>query len=309
MRQYIFAFLKGIAMGAANVIPGVSGGTIALITGVFERLINAIKSFDLKAVKLIFSGKIKEFVQHTDLYFLMALFLGVGISIISLAKLLEVLFQNYQVLVWSYFFGLILASVYYVGKTISRWTTPVILLFIAGFALAVAFTIMSPAKENNSIWFNFMAGIVAACSMILPGLSGSFVLLLMGSYRLIMIEAVSNFDFTILIPVGMGAVVGIIAFSHFLSWVFKKYKDQMISLLTGFILGSLAIIWPWKTVIEKYPDRHGVERPLITENVMPATYESVNQANPFIFVAIICIICGIVSIVAIELAAKKSNQQ
>lgn len=309
MRQYIFAFLKGIAMGAANVIPGVSGGTIALITGVFERLINAIKSFDLKAVKLIFSGKIKEFVQHTDLYFLMALFLGVGISIISLAKLLEVLFQNYQVLVWSYFFGLILASVYYVGKTISRWTTPVILLFIAGFALAVAFTIMSPAKENNSIWFNFMAGIVAACSMILPGLSGSFVLLLMGSYRLIMIEAVSNFDFTILIPVGMGAVVGIIAFSHFLSWVFKKYKDQMISLLTGFILGSLAIIWPWKTVIETYRDRHDVVRPLITENVMPATYEAVNQANPFIFVAIICIICGIVSIVAIELAAKKSNQQ
>ena len=308
MQQYILAFLKGIAMGAANVIPGVSGGTIALITGVFERLINSIKSFDLQALKLVFGWKIKEFVKHTDLYFLISIFIGVGLSIISLAKLLEYLFQNYQVLVWSYFFGLILASVYYVGKTVTRWKPIVITLFVIGFLAAVAFTLMSPAKENNSVLYNFIAGIVAACSMILPGLSGSFVLLLMGSYRLIMIEAVSSFDFSILIPVGVGAAVGIVAFSYFLSWVFKKYKDQTIALLSGFILGSLAIIWPWKTIVETYIDRHGVERPSITKNVMPATYELVNQVDSYLFLALLCILFGIISIVAIELAAKKSNQ-
>jgi putative membrane protein len=307
MQQYLFAFLKGVAMGAANVIPGVSGGTIALITGIFERLINAIKSLNLKAIRLFFSWKIKEFIEHTDFYFLVSVFAGIGISIISLAKLLEYLFQNFQVLVWAYFFGLILASVYYVGKTISKWTWKVIGLFIVGFIAAVLFTLLSPAKENNTVVYNFIAGIVAACSMILPGLSGSFVLLLMGNYQLIMIEAVSNFDFSILIPVGIGAVVGIVAFSYILSWVFKKFKDETISLLTGFILGSLAIIWPWKTVVETYIDRHGATRPLLTENVMPGTYETITQSDSYLIYAIICILCGIISIVVVEYTASKSK--
>ncbi len=308
MQQCIMAFLKGLAMGGANVIPGVSGGTIALITGIFERLINAIKSLNLKAARLFFSWKIKEFIQHTDFYFLVSVFAGIGMSIISFAILLEYLFQNYQVLVWAYFFGLILASVYYVGKTISKWSCVVIALFIVGFTAAILFTLLSPAKENNTVFYNFFAGIMAACSMILPGLSGSFVLLLMGNYQLIMIDAVSNFDFSVLIPVGIGAVVGIVAFSYVLSWVFKKYKDQTISLLTGFILGSLAIIWPWKTVVETYIDRHGAVRPLLTENVMPGTYETITQSDSYLVPALICIICGIVSIVVVEYAAAKTNK-
>lgn len=309
MREYFLAFIKGIGMGAANVIPGVSGGTIAFITGIFERLVNALKSFNFTAIKLFFTGKFKEFAKHIDLYFLLSVFLGIGISIITFAKLLQYLFENYEVMVWAYFFGLILASVYYVGKTISKWTWSVITVFIIGFVIAFAFTMLTPARETNTVPYNLLAGAIAACAMILPGLSGSFVLLLLGNYQLVMIDSVSNFDFSVLIPVVIGAVIGIIAFSYFLSWVFKKYKDQTISLLTGFILGSLAIIWPWKNVVSTYVDKHGATRPLTTVNVMPETYGTYNNTDPHLWQAVLLMILGIITIVVIEYIAAKSKKQ
>ncbi|MFH2142231.1 MAG: DUF368 domain-containing protein [Bacteroidota bacterium] len=249
MKNYFILFLKGIGMGAANVIPGVSGGTIALITGIFEKLIDSIKSFNLTAIKLLFKGKFNDFARHTNLDFLIAVFLGIGVSIISLAKILDYLFEYYPVYIWSFFFGLILASVYYVGKTITRWKISVIITFIIGVVTAVTITFLSPATENDSWFYLFLCGIVAICSMILPGLSGSFVLVLLGNYELVMIDAVSEFNFKILLPVVLGAGFGLLAFSYFLSWLLKKYKDQTIALLTGFILGSLGIIWPWKNEI------------------------------------------------------------
>ena len=309
MREYFLAFIKGIGMGAANVIPGVSGGTIAFITGIFERLVNALKSFNFTAIKLFFTGKFKEFAKHIDLYFLLSVFLGIGISIITFAKLLQYLFENYEVMVWAYFFGLILASVYYVGKTISKWTWSVITVFIIGFVIAFAFTMLTPAQETNTVPYNFFAGAIAACAMILPGLSGSFVLFLMGNYQLIMIDSVSNFDFSVLIPVVIGAVLGIIAFSYFLSWIFKKYKDQTISLMTGFILGSLAVIWPWKNVVSTYIDKYGATRPLKTINVMPETYGTYNNTDPHLWQAVLLMILGIITIVVIEYIAAKSKKQ
>jgi len=246
IKNPLTVFFKGIAMGAANVIPGVSGGTIALITGVFVRLINAVKSFNIAAVKLLFAGRFKAFAKHTDLLFLIYIFAGIIISIISLARLLEFLFNYYPIYVWSYFFGLILASVYFIGKTIRHINIPVIGFFITGAIIALAITMMNPATENSHTIYLFICGIVIICSMILPGLSGSFILILMGNYQL-MLDAVTNMRFDILLPVVIGAVLGLIAFSHLLSWVFKKYKDPVISLLTGFILGSLAVLWPWKT--------------------------------------------------------------
>lgn len=249
IQQYINLVLKGFAMGAANVIPGVSGGTIALITGVFERLINAIKSFDINAIKLLFKWKIKELIEYVDLYFLIAVFSGMIVSVVSLAKLLEFLFTNYPVLVWAFFFGLILASVYYVGKTIKKWNISVILTFIIGTSIAVVISMLNPATQNDSFFYLIICGIVAICSMILPGLSGSFILILLGNYELVMIKAVSTFDLAILFPVIIGVIVGLIAFSHILSWIYKKYKDQTISILTGFILGSLSILWPWKNEV------------------------------------------------------------
>ncbi len=249
MKEYITLVLKGIAMGAANVIPGVSGGTLALITGIFERLINAIKSFDITAIKLLFSFKLRDFAKHIDLYFLIAIFGGIAIAIITLARLFDFLFTNYPVYIWSFFFGLVLASVYFVGKTVEKWNSSVIITFIIGAIVAILISVLNPASENNSTFYLILCGVVAICSMILPGLSGSFVLILMGNYQLVMIDAVNDLDLDILIPVGIGAVGGLIVFSHILSWVFKKYKNQTISLLTGFILGSLSVLWPWQKAI------------------------------------------------------------
>ncbi len=246
MKEYLSLFIKGIGIGAANVIPGVSGGTIALISGIFEKLIDSLKSFDIKALKLFFSGRFKEFAKYVNLDFLIAVFAGVFVSILTFAKLLEFLFQDYPVYVWSFFFGLIVASVYFVGKTIKKVNASVVISFILGTSIALVISFMSPAAENDGFYYLFICGIVAVCSMIIPGLSGSFVLILMGNYKLIFIEAVNNFDFKILLPVALGSIFGLIAFSHLLSWIFKKFRDPTLALLTGFILGSLGMLWPWK---------------------------------------------------------------
>ena len=254
VHEYFMLFLKGMGMGAANVIPGVSGGTIALITGIFERLIDAIKSFDLTAINLLLKFKIKDFFKHTDLFFLAAVLSGAIVSVFSLAKLLGFLFDNYPIYVWAFFFGLILASVYFVGKTVEKWTFSVFTTFVIGTGIAIALSVLSPATQNDSFLYLIICGVVAICSMILPGLSGSFVLILLGNYELVMIQAVSNVEIRILFPVAIGTIGGLILFSHLLSWVYKKFKNETISILTGFILGSLAILWPWKNEIYRYDE-------------------------------------------------------
>lgn len=252
MKELFLNFVKGFAMGTANVIPGVSGGTIALITGIFERLINAIKSFNLEALKLFFTGKWKAFAKHVDLKFLVAVFAGIIVSVLSIAKLLEFLFEKYPVFVWAFFFGLVLASIYYVGKTIEKINLTAIAFAVVGIGIALLIDFGTPAQQNDNFFYLLLCGVVGACSMILPGLSGSYVLLLMGDYELIMIDAVNMLTSSpldalkILLPVVLGAAVGLIAFAHLLAWIFKKYHDQTIALLSGFILGSLPIIWPWK---------------------------------------------------------------
>ena len=252
MNQYIANFLKGIGVGSANVIPGVSGGTIALITGIFERLINALKSFNLTAIKLFFTGKFKEFAKHTDLWFLASVGCGVVVAILSIARLFEFLFDKYPIYLWSFFFGMILVSIYYVGITIEKFNWKVVLSFIIGTAIALLIAFGTPANENSSIFYLMICGAVATCSMILPGLSGSFVLVLMGNYQLIMIDAVNDLNLKILLPVVLGGVIGLLAFSHLLSWIFKNYRDITIAVLTGFILGSMPIIWPWKNDVITY---------------------------------------------------------
>jgi putative membrane protein len=179
------------------------------------------------------------------------IFGGIGIAIISLARLFEFLFANYPVYIWAYFFGLVLASVYFVGKTIRQWNASVIVTFIIGTAVAMGISLMTPASENDSFFYLLFCGVVAICSMILPGLSGSFVLILLGNYQLVMITAINDLRFDVLIPVVIGAGLGLIAFSHILSWLLKRFHNQTLASLTGFILGSLGILWPWKTPIEE----------------------------------------------------------
>ena len=252
MNQFFTNFLKGMGVGSANVIPGVSGGTIALITGIFERLINALKSFNLTAIKLFFTGKFREFAKHTDLWFLASVGCGVLAAILTVARIFEYMFANYPIYLWSFFFGMILVSIYYVGITIEKINFNTVLSFIIGTAIALFIAFGTPAKENSNILYLMICGAVATCSMILPGLSGSFVLVLMGNYQLIMIDAVNDLNLKILIPVVIGGVVGLLAFSHLLSWIFKNYRDITIAILTGFILGSMPIIWPWKNDVITY---------------------------------------------------------
>ena len=308
LKSYFSLFFKGMGMGAANVVPGVSGGTIALITGIFEKLINSIKAFDLTAIKYLFTGKFKKLAEHINLDFLIAVFAGVAISIITIAKLFGYLMDNYPVYLWSFFFGLILASVYFVGKTIEKWDISVIISLIIGTAIAVSFMVLKPASENSSMVYLFVCGIIAACSMILPGLSGSFVLILLGNYRLVMIDAVNNMDIMILLPVVVGAGVGLIAFSHFLAWVFKKYKNQTIALLSGFILGSLGLLWPWKNEVY-LKDSLGNLIVKDGEAVLKG-YEWVipQNLNTEVILAIVFIVVGIITIWATEYLASKQEQ-
>ena len=295
-KEFIDLFFKGMGMGAANVIPGVSGGTIALITGIFERLINAIKSFNLTALKLLLKGKIADFTKHIDFWFLLAVFSGVGTAIISVAKIFEYLFEYFPVYIWSFFFGLVLASVYFVGKEVNKINFSVIISFVLGTIVAIAISLLSPASQNDATWYLIVCGIIAACSMILPGLSGSFVLILLGNYQLVMIESVSNLDIGILLPVVIGAGIGILGFSHFLSWLFKKFRNQTISTLTGFVLGSVMILWPWKNQIK---ETFGDETKLVGyEWLIP-------KANTEFFIAIIIIIVGIVCVWLMEHFANK----
>ena len=310
MKEYFNYFFKGVAVGVANIIPGVSGGTIALIIGIFERLINAIKAFDLTAAKLLFAGKWKAFAEKTDFYFLITLFVGIALAIISLARVFDYLFRDYPIYIWSYFFGLVLASIYFVAKTIERWNFVVILLFVLGTAFAVFVSLINPAAENSNFWYLFLCGIVAICSMILPGLSGSFVLILMGNYELVAIQAINNHEFSILFPVALGAIIGLIAFSHLLSWVFKRYKDQTIAVLAGFILGSLNVLWPWKTAeylknsAGELILKHGEKVVARYASIMPQYYDRV------FWIAVFVMVSGILSITIIELmAGDAANKQ
>ncbi len=291
-------------MGAANVIPGVSGGTIALITGIFERLINAIKSFDLKAIKLLLSGKLRAFTKYTDLYFLLSILIGVLIAIVSLARVFDFLFREYPVYIWAYFFGLVLASVFFVGRRITKVNTAVVVTFIIGTAIAVVISFMSKGQESDNFFYLLICGVAAICSMILPGLSGSFILFIMGNYRLVAIDAINDRDLSILLPVAIGAAAGLIAFSHILSWVFKKFRNETISILTGFILGSVSILWPWQQA-EYLTDAAGNMIKKDGEQVIThySRYFPEQFGSEF-WIAIACIVLGIVSIWATEKLAK-----
>ena len=261
MRKFLFLFLKGFGMGAANVIPGVSGGTIALITGIYQELISTLKSFNIKSLKLLFSFKFKEFFSHINLSFLIILFSGAIVGIISLGKFFkwvinlervdqgQSILHGYEPVLFALFFGLILASVYFVGITIQKWTFSTLVSALTGCAVAALLVLVKPNSESDDVLYLFLCGVIAMSSMLLPGLSGSFVLILMGNYYLIMIDSVQNFEVRVLAIVILGAVLGFVILSRLISFLLDKHKDVTLSSLTGFIFGSLAMIWPWKTIL------------------------------------------------------------
>lgn len=291
-------------MGAADVIPGVSGGTIAFITGIYEELIDSIKSINLTAIKLLLTGKFAEFWKAVNGTFLLSLLTGIAISIISLAKGLKYLLDHHPILVWSFFFGLVVASAIYVARTIKNWSPATIISGIAGIIIAYFITVITPAEANTTYWFIFLSGAIAICAMILPGISGSFILVLLGMYKFIL-EAVGNFEIAVILTFLAGAAIGIISFSNLLSWLLKKYHNITIALLAGFMIGSLNKVWPWKKVVETFTDRHGEIKPLMEENVLPGTYEQITGNHSFLIGAIALAALGFVLIFVIENIANR----
>lgn len=320
MGSYLILFLKGIAMGAANVIPGVSGGTIAFVTGIYETFIDSLKAFDLQALRLASRFKIKELAAHLNLGFLIPLFAGIAASLVSLGKILDWLFIHHPVLVWSFFFGLILASVYFVSKNIRQRTLSVAISFIAGTIAALLLAFLKPAEENPAFYYIALCGVVAVCSMILPGLSGSFVLILMGNYQLVMLQAVPNMaDATIgldlqsigehlkiIIPFAIGGAVGFVVLSRIISYLLHHFHDSTLSTLTGFILGSLVVIWPWKNEVFLRDELGGLI--LKKGEKIVQGYEwflpSFGNANTLIAVALM--LAGVASVALLEKSAAKN---
>lgn len=303
-RNYLLLILRGCAMGAADVVPGVSGGTIAFITGIYEELIDSIKGIDLQAVKLLLKLKFADFWKKVNGNFLLSVVLGIAISIFSLAKLMTWLLENHPIYIWSFFFGLIIASSVLVAKEIKQWNIFTIISLIAGVCAAYTITVMTPAETPNTWWFIILSGAIAICAMILPGISGAFILLLMGKYSYIL-GAVSSLNIGVILLFIVGAVAGIISFSHLLSWLLKNYHTLTVSLLTGFMVGSLNKVWPWKETIQTYIDSHDVEKALVETNISPLRFGELTQTDPLLWQAIVMCVVGFFLIWGIEAIGRK----
>lgn len=269
LKDYAVLMLKGMGMGAADVVPGVSGGTIAFIVGIYDELINSIKSINLESLKLFFSGKWATFWKKINGNFLFFLLAGIGISVFSLAKLITWLLVNQPILVWSFFFGLVLASTWFVSKDIKEWKSwKTWVAFVIGAVVAFYITVATPAETPSNLLFIFLCGAIAICAMILPGISGSFILVLLGKYFFIM-DVVKTLDVVVIAVFGAGVCIGITSFSHILSYALAHFRNITLAVLTGFMLGSLNKVWPWKEVVETFVDSHGEVKPLIETNILP----------------------------------------
>ncbi|MDR3250045.1 MAG: DUF368 domain-containing protein, partial [Tannerella sp.] len=268
IKDYSLLILKGMGMGAADVVPGVSGGTIAFIVGIYEELIDSIKSVNLSSLKLFFAFKWNLFWKAINGNFLVSIVLGIGISVFSLAKLITFLLTEYPIPVWAFFFGLVLASTWIVVKSVRQWNWKTIISFVAGAVAAFFITMATPAKTPDDYWFIFICGAVAICAMILPGISGSFILVLLGKYFFIM-DAVKSLKLSVLLTFICGVFAGITTFSRILSFALHNFRDITIAVLSGFMLGSLNKVWPWKEAVETYTDSHGVIKPLVERNILP----------------------------------------
>ncbi len=267
--EYLRLFLTGFAMGASDIVPGVSGGTMAFILGVYETLIDAIKSFNVDAIRLGLGFKIKELLEHISFKFLIALGLGLAVAVVSLSGFLSSTMDDPQgrIFLFAFFFGLVLASIVSIGVKV-KWSPMTIGMFILGTIVAFVIVNVVPTEGEHSAPILFVSGMIAITAMILPGISGSFMLLIMGQYDYVL-TAVSERDLPPVIIVGLGAIVGIIAFSRILSYLLTRYYDATVALLVGFMAGSLWKIYPWKECLASDLDRHGDVRCLAEQNILP----------------------------------------
>ena len=311
----IIVAVKGACMGAADVIPGVSGGTIAFIMGIYDDFVGSLAAINGEAVKLLFKGQFKAFWKHINGSFLLSLVIGIGISVISLAGLMQMLLSDFPIQTWAFFFGLIVASSIFIIRGISGWRLREGLLLVLGIILGVVICTLSPTQTPDGLWFIFLSGALAICAMILPGISGSFILLILGKYQYIMgciSDLVSgvNFgqNFLILCIFGIGAVVGILGFSKFLHWLLARWNKETLIVLAGFIIGSLVKVWPWSNteaiVLSQFPDAALLAESLDGHLPAEVLAQYSGSTDPHIAGAILFALIGFGLVTGIELAGK-----
>lgn len=310
--DYIIITLKGIAMGAADVVPGVSGGTIAFISGIYQELINSINNINLSLLKTLKNEGLKAAWKQANASFLLSLLVGIGISVLTFSKIITHLLETQPILIWSFFFGLIIASIALIWKQITKWEIISILALLLGITIAYYITIARPVSSPDSYPYLFLSGFIAIIAMILPGISGAFILLLMGSYETVigtinqLREGLTQMNMELLstafLKLGVfaiGALVGLKSFSKLLHWMFEHHKNKTLALLIGFMIGSLNKVWPWKEVLETRVNSHGKTVPLIENNILPQEY----IGNPHVFMAILLAISGFIVIYGMEKTA------
>lgn len=290
--EYAYVAFTGLAMGAADVVPGVSGGTMAFIMGLYRELIEAIKSFDLALLRKALSGRVAECLEQVPWRFLLALGSGIGASILGLAHLVGWLLEHRQVELYALFFGLVLASIVSVSREV-EWSAKTVASLVVGTAVAYWIVGLVPAEMPHDPLTIFLSGSVAISAMILPGISGSFILLILGQYEYVL-GAVKELDVLVLVPLAAGCVVGLVVFSRILSWLFVRHRQLTVTLLVGFMLGSLRKIWPFKEVVETRIDRHGEVVPLVERNLLP------DPSSARTWIALGLAIAGLVAILALD---------
>lgn len=301
-KNNLLTYLKGTAMGAADLVPGISGGSIALITGIYEKLLDSISAIDLDAFHLLRTGKFRTLWAKVNGTFLLSLVLGIFTSILSLANIITYLIVTYPIPVWSFFIGLILISALLILRDVKRWNIPAIVALPLGIWIAYLVTGMTPMSSPNSLLIIFGSGMIAICAMILPGISGSFLLLVMGKYEYIL-NALVERDLATLAVFIMGCIVGILASARAISWLLKHYHAITISLLSGFMLGSIYKLWPWKKVLSYRVTSSGEQEPFLTENVLPHHYFSISGEDPYFLAALFAFFIGIILVIGIERTA------
>ncbi|GFZ87499.1 DUF368 domain-containing protein [Aquaticitalea lipolytica] len=326
----LFLFFKGLGMGAANKVPGVSGGVVAFVAGFYEEFIYSLQKVNKTAFKLLFNGRYKSFFNYVNGRFLGILFLGMVVSYFSVSKVLDYFLTHYELYVWSTFFGMIIGSIYYINKDFKDWNYKTITSLAIGIIIGVSISFLDPAKENDNLWFVFFCGIISVSGMTLPGFSGSFILILLGNYVLLLVDSVNalsdtfydiisgNFDFIrnserlqmlkVLAVFTLGSVVGLVTFSHVISYILKHYKNITISAIIGFIIGSLGVVWPWKETIYKTSEQGEFLYDSTGKKIVSNYTRFIPELNSETFLAIAYIVLGILIVLALEWYGHKTKK-
>ena len=326
----MFLVLKGLGMGAANKVPGVSGGVVAFVAGFYEEFIYSLQKINGKAFKLLINGRFKSFFTYINGRFLSLLFFGMIISYFSVSKILDYLIIHFELYVWSVFFGMIIGSIYYISKDFKDWNYTTYLALFIGIAIGISISFLDPAKENDNLWFVFFCGIISVSGMTLPGFSGSFILILLGNYVLLLVDSVNalydsfadmikgDFSFIknaerlrmikVLIVFTLGSFAGLVTFSHVLSYILKNYKRITIASIIGFIVGSLGVVWPFKKTVYKLNEDGGFLIDSAGRKIIENYKRFIPELNTETYLAILYTIIGVAVVLALEFYGRKTKK-